>query len=230
GRQLAYCFNEDRIDVVDVTDKSDMHTIGSTSYSGASYTHQGWLSPDRQFLYANDELDEQRGVVSTTTTRIFDVSDPANPTFVDTFTTGRPAIDHNLYTKGDLLFEANYRSGLRVFDISDRVNPVEVGFFDTYPGSDSASFNGAWSCYPYFDSGLVLISDIERGLFIVEFYDAGATLQVVGEPPAILAPSGDVVQVDVVETSGEVVPASVTLHVRDSAGETTVPMTGIGAD
>jgi choice-of-anchor B domain-containing protein len=230
GRELAYCFNESRIDVLDVTDKGNMHVIGTTTYAGASYTHQGWLTPDRQFLYCDDELDEQGGVVSTTTTRIFDVSDPANPTFVGSFSSGASSIDHNLYTKGDFLYEANYRSGLRVFDISDPTNPEQVGFFDTYPGSDSANFNGAWSCYPYFASGTILISDIERGLFIVRYHDSGAELQIVGGPAATLAPSGEAVQVDVIETTGAVVPSTVTLHVRDSTGERSVPMTGIGSD
>jgi hypothetical protein len=44
---------------------------------------------------------------------------------------------------------------------------VETKFFDTYPGSNSANFDGAWSVYPYFASGNIVISDINRGLFIV---------------------------------------------------------------
>jgi hypothetical protein len=55
-----------------------------------------------------------------------------------------------------------------VFDGSDPTNPVEVGFFDTFPNSDSASFNGAWSVYPFFESNTVIVSDIERGLFVFE--------------------------------------------------------------
>lgn len=43
----------------------------------------------------------------------------------------------------------------------------EIAFFDTYPTSNSNQFNGAWSNYPYFASGNIIISDIERGLFIV---------------------------------------------------------------
>ena len=43
----------------------------------------------------------------------------------------------------------------------------EVGFFDTYPENDNTSFNGAWNVYPYFNSGNIIISDINRGLFII---------------------------------------------------------------
>jgi hypothetical protein len=44
---------------------------------------------------------------------------------------------------------------------------VETKFFDTYPTSNSARFDGAWSVYPYFASGSIVISDIDRGLFVV---------------------------------------------------------------
>ena len=45
---------------------------------------------------------------------------------------------------------------------------TQVAFFDTYPSSDSAAFNGAWSVFPYFDSGIVIVSDIESGLFVLQ--------------------------------------------------------------
>ena len=232
GKEIAFCFNGGRgIEIIDVTDKGNMVKIGGTSYAGVSYTHQGWLSPDRQYLYMNDELDEG-STVSVTTTRIFDVSDPSTPTFVKSFTSGSTSIDHNLYTKGDRIYEANYRSGLRIFDASDPANPTQVAFFDTYPGSDSANFNGAWSCFPYFDSGTILISDIERGLFVVRELDSGAfgvEMQLVGDPSPTLAPSGETVQVDVIETTGTLAPGSVTLHVQESGGERSIAMTSVGA-
>jgi len=43
----------------------------------------------------------------------------------------------------------------------------EVGYFDTYPESNSADFNGVWSNYPYFESGNIVISDINRGFFLI---------------------------------------------------------------
>jgi hypothetical protein len=44
---------------------------------------------------------------------------------------------------------------------------TEVGYFDTYPENDNTAFNGAWSVYPFFDSGNIIINDIEKGLFVV---------------------------------------------------------------
>ncbi len=43
----------------------------------------------------------------------------------------------------------------------------EVAFFDTHPENDGQSFSGAWSTYPFFESGVVLVSDISRGLFVL---------------------------------------------------------------
>ena len=75
--------------------------------------------------------------------------------------------------QGKEFFMANYRAGLRVFDISNigsgnnATSMTETGFFDTYPESNTTAFNGAWSVYPYFSSGNIIINDIDRGLFIV---------------------------------------------------------------
>ena len=69
-------------------------------------------------------------------------------------------------TTGDLIFEANYTSGLRVFDASDRLRPVEIAYFDTWPDDDSVNYSGLWSTYPFFPSGTVIGSDRQRGLFV----------------------------------------------------------------
>ena len=71
--------------------------------------------------------------------------------------------------KGDKYYLSNYRAGIRVLDISQigDENITELGFFDTYPDSNSANFNGAWSVYPFFASNNIVISDIDRGFFLV---------------------------------------------------------------
>jgi hypothetical protein len=66
------------------------------------------------------------------------------------------------------MYQANYKSGLRILNIKDRTNPKEVAFFDTAPYSDnSAGFQGAWSVYPFFKSGVIIVNSIEQGLFLV---------------------------------------------------------------
>ena len=34
-------------------------------------------------------------------------------------------------------------------------------------GSNRANYNGAWSVYPFFDSGVVIVSGMEQGLFVL---------------------------------------------------------------
>ena len=171
GRQIAFVFAgwDGKLDIVDVTDKSNMFLMGSTTYPNAGYTHQGWLSGDRQTLYVSDELD------SIQRTSMFDVSDLSNPTHFGDFSSAvTTSIDHNLYVRDGFIFEANYTSGLRVFDACDPANPVEVGFFDTFPANDGADFDGAWSNYPFFPSGTVIISDRSGGLFVLDVSEAVA--------------------------------------------------------
>jgi choice-of-anchor B domain-containing protein len=105
-----------------------------------------------------------------TRTLVFDVSDLDNPVLHTTYTGETTAIDHNGYVKGNQYFLANYRAGVRVLNISGIANKSisETGFFDTYPSSNSAGFDGVWSVYPYFESGKILVSDINSGLFVIK--------------------------------------------------------------
>jgi choice-of-anchor B domain-containing protein len=172
GREIAFCFanntsggSSPAVDIVDVTNKANIFLVSRATYPSSAFSHQGWLSPDRQFLYLNDELDEQN-LGMTTQTRVFNVSNLNAPFLVGTFGNGGNSIDHNLYTKGNRIFESNYRSGLRVFDSTNPTAPTEVAFFDTYPENDTPNFNGLWDNYPYLPSGIILGSDIEKGLFV----------------------------------------------------------------
>ncbi|MCW5946289.1 MAG: choice-of-anchor B family protein [Fimbriimonadales bacterium] len=173
GRQILFGASEGRgVEIHDVTDKNNPFLIKRVTYPNLQYCHQVWMSEDERYIYVNDELDEnQYGF--TTRTRVIDVSSLENAHYVTWFTTGLPAIDHNLYWHHGFVFQANYRSGLRIFDTNDDpINPVETGFFDTYPENNNRGFQGAWSNYPYFPSGTVIVSDINRGLFILDVREA----------------------------------------------------------
>ena len=170
GKEIAYGFAErDGVYVVDVTDKSAMTLLATRTYPNVRYAHYGAVSEDLKYLFVNDELDElQDGDVTTTTTYIFDIQDPANPVYHSSFTNGKVSIDHNLRVRGDYLYEANYRTGLRVFDITDIDHVHEVGHYDTYPSADGNSFDGAWGVYTDLPSGVILVSDMQSGLFVLE--------------------------------------------------------------
>jgi choice-of-anchor B domain-containing protein len=225
GREIAFCasgtgvgFGDTGLRVVDVTDKNNMHLIGEAFWSMPAYSHQCWLSEDKQLLYLGDELDEMGGV-GTTRTMVFDVSDPASPKLVNTFTNGSTASDHNMYTKGGYLYQANYTSGLRVYDVaSDPDNPKEVAYFDTHPDSNAVTFNGAWSVYPFFPSGNMIISDMQRGLFVVT--PGGVRMDIVGGDPGVV-PLNEFheIELDVRGFQVELNLSTVTLHASVDGGE-----------
>lgn len=169
GRQLFFGCSENRgVDIYDMTDKNAPVLVKRVVYPNMSYCHQAWVSEDRRFLFVDDELDEGDLLVPTRSL-MFNIEDPENAYFMGTFSTGLLAIDHNQYVVDGFAFQANYRSGLRIFDVSEMPStPVETGFYDTYPANNNRGYDGAWSCYPFFPSGTVIISDINRGLFVVD--------------------------------------------------------------
>lgn len=168
GREICFNANEDTLTIVDVTTKANPIQLSRTGYTGAEYAHQGWLTEDHRYFLLDDELDELT-FGHNTRTRVFDVTDLDAPTVVGYHDGTTPAIDHNLYVRGSYVYEANYRAGLRILRIIDigTATMTEVAFFDTYPADDNTSFAGAWSVYPYFDSGVAIVSGIGEGLFVV---------------------------------------------------------------
>lgn len=168
GREICLGSNETALSIADVTDKKNPKAIARASYPNVAYSHQGWFDEEQRYFYMDDELDELQGNVPRTRTIIWDLQDLDDPQVVGEFLGTTSASDHNLYIKGNLMYQSNYQSGLRVIDISDRRNPVEVGFFDTVPyGSNTPGFGGSWSNYPYFKSGNIVVTSGNEGLFIV---------------------------------------------------------------
>jgi hypothetical protein len=62
---------------------------------------------------------------------------------------------------------SNYLRGLTVLDITHPQNAQAIAGFDTAPEIDDNDFGGAWGVYPYLRSGSILVSDIQRGLFVL---------------------------------------------------------------
>jgi len=156
--------------VANVTDKRNPIKISNISYNLDAYTHQGWFTEDHRYFIVGDELDEYDGNVSKTRILIFDMLDLDNPVLLSEYYGPTEAIDHNGYIKGSTFYLANYRAGVRMHDISNIASGKmrEIGFFDTFPNNNASSFNGVWNVYPFFESGKILVSDIEKGLFIIK--------------------------------------------------------------
>ena len=168
GRQLCFASNETALRIIDVTDKEAPVPVGTATYPGLAYVHQGWLTDDQRYYYLDDELDELVGTAPATRTFIFDVAELDDPILVGSVDGPSGATDHNLYVKGDRMYQANYQAGFRLFDISDPEAPVEIGWFDTTPyEGDPPGFVGAWTAYPFFESGTVVVTSMYEGVFLL---------------------------------------------------------------
>ena len=167
-RQICFASNETALRILDVTDKAAPAPVGTATYPGLAYVHQGWLTDDHRYYYLDDELDELVGTAPKTRTFIFDVAELDDPILVGSVDGPSGATDHNLYVKGDRMYQANYQAGFRLFDISDPEAPREIAWFDTTPyEGDPPGFVGAWTAYPFFDSGTVVVTSMYEGVFLL---------------------------------------------------------------
>ena len=146
--------------VVDITDRSNPVLI-STQTTPNNFTHNTWQSDDNSVLYTTDE-------VSGAFIAAYDISDPLNIFELDRIQSnpGLGRIPHNVYVKENWLVTSYYADGVVIHDASRPHNLIEVGNYDTSPFANTF-FNGAWGAFPYFPSNLILVSDMEQGLFVV---------------------------------------------------------------
>lgn len=179
GKEICFSYDEDTLTIVDVTDMGEPDQIARVGYNNSRYVHQGWLDEQQEFLFLNDELDELSwdpekpdGPSNHTRTLIWDMRNLSNPKLVDNYYFRDTVIDHNLYVDGRLVFEANYCAGLRVLEVKygSGKNPhlEERGFFDVEPACSTPRFRGAWSSYPWYRSGVVAVTSMQRGLFVLQ--------------------------------------------------------------
>ncbi|GAC1515684.1 MAG: hypothetical protein NVS1B4_07180 [Gemmatimonadaceae bacterium] len=72
----------------------------------------------------------------------------------------------------DVMVQAWYQGGISVFDWTDGARPREIAFFDRGPVDASRmEMGGSWSAYWY--NGVIVSSEIARGLDIVELTPSG---------------------------------------------------------
>ncbi len=183
GREIVIACNgrsnsdNDKLVLVDVTNKLDCQMIGEYNFGGEAttgYFHQGWVTKDKKYFLMNDELDEMalgnNQQPYGTRTHIFNITNLDAVTYEGFYEGTSVAIDHNLYALDHFIYESNYRSGVRVLDAIRVQNSIlsEVAFFDVIPSNDFAQFSGTWSNYPYLPSGVVLATSMYDGMFIVK--------------------------------------------------------------
>jgi len=167
GHEICFASNEDTVTVVDVTNKAQPVRLSRVGYEGYGYIHQGWLTEGQAYFIQDDELDEIN-YGHNTRTYVWDVSNLRAIRLIGRHSAPGQAIDHNQFITGPYDYQAHYLRGLRVLRLDDLPSAtlVEAAYLDTYPEGDGNSFGGAWGTYPFFPSKIVLVNDMNRGLFV----------------------------------------------------------------
>lgn len=218
-------FDQTGLEILDVTNKTNIVSLSRIQWAQAAFSHQVWLSDDRQYAFINDELDEQDFGVGTRII-VVNIADLANPFIAGTYTNSNTAIGHNFYVKDGLLYAANYRSGLHVYDIANPLAIQEKYYFDTWVEDNAAQFNGLWGNYPYFASGTVIGSDLEKGLFVWRIAPFDITLP--DGVPSTLSPHGATVRVHIQEVAGTLDPSSPAVTYTIDGNTNSAPLAPLG--
>lgn len=172
GREICFVGSDGTLSIVDVTDKAAPAVLTNTlayTENPVARLHQGALTADRRHWLVSDVMDEMMYGYNTRT-YVWDVADLDAPAYLGHYDAATTARDHNLYFVGDIMFQANWRAGLRILHAGalPDLNFVELGYFDIVPGSDSPAASGAWSNVPWWPDGVVTVSGTDEGLFILQ--------------------------------------------------------------
>ncbi|KGL62537.1 choice-of-anchor B family protein [Polaribacter sp. Hel1_85] len=167
-KEILIGSNDNEIVILDVTDKDNLIKISTISYTHIGKSNQGWFTEDFKYFLIGDEKDEEIFSLNTRTI-IFDFTDLDNPIHHFDYLGNTTAIDKNGYVKENIYYQTNFNSGVKMIDISNIENKTftEIGFFDTYPENNNTETNGTWNVYPFLPSGNIIVSDFNRGLFII---------------------------------------------------------------
>jgi len=149
--------------IVDVTEKDNPTVISILEESDFMNINQGRLTKDKRFFIVGDGDDGDIHI------HICDVSNLDFIAIRDTVDSNVKAMHGNVFVKGDFLFQAAYRGGLRILNLSNISNSQlpEIGSFDTTPSLSGDGYEGVNNVYPFFASGTIIISSTNEGIFIV---------------------------------------------------------------
>ncbi len=149
---------------MDISDKTNPQVI--STWNGVPSAHACWVSDDGNTVFTASETVGGH-IIS------WDVTDLNNVTMLGEWlpSGGEAYSAHNIFIRGDHLYISYYVYGLQILNVE---NPVELtlsGVYDTFRQSPTSIFDGAWGVFPYFDSGKIVVSDRQTGLYVVDFQE-----------------------------------------------------------
>jgi len=154
-----------KLSVYDFTNLNNINLVGQTS-TPFNFTHNSWATEDGNYIFTTDEK-ANAPIAGYHIASLDQIEETAK--FKPQYSINTGVIPHNVHVKNNYLFISYYTDGGVIVDALDPHNLIEVGNYDTEP-SILNGFNGAWGLYPFFNSGNILISDINNGLFVVKPY------------------------------------------------------------
>ena len=150
------------LQIYEMTTNTPQYVGSLTSYPQQGTNHSGWKK-DNTYILA----DENHGL----SLKVIDVSDLSNLSVIALFNSGvdSNSIAHNLIIRDNFVYVSYYHDGLQIFDITDPTNPIKAGYYDTYLPDNHNGYAGNWGVDPQLPSGIILVSDVQSGLFVLEF-------------------------------------------------------------
>ncbi len=171
---IAYCSHGSltKIQMYDFSNLPNFTVVGTIeNYPDPGYNHSSWLNAEGNLLAMCDET-------HGSDVKLVDVTDPMNISSDDFHTfysellgpnAPNASVPHNPFILGDLVYIAYYHDGVQVFDISNPANITNIAYYDTYPDNTGYDgYNGCWGVFPFLPSGIIIASDQNYGLYVLE--------------------------------------------------------------
>lgn len=168
SREICFASKPDRLTVIDVTAKQNTFVISQLISSDFNAVYQGWLTYDKHFFLLGDQ-EEDSVPNGKSLTYIIDVSNLNSMKIESVYKSKVASQVGNQIVVQNFLFHANHHAGLRILDLSGVSKGFlqEVAFFDLYITDDSNGLDGAFGVYPFFESGVIAVTDNKQGLFLL---------------------------------------------------------------
>lgn len=153
----------------DVSDPASPVMIDGINTSG--YNHSSWLIGNQYIVYAEEVPQGIPLSIRDLNNSLTPVASIKEPLLAPAHLNNTP---HNPFVKGNILYVSYYEDGVQVFSVSNPANPTRIAYYDTEP--NNTTYNGTtrnWGVYPFLPSGVILASDTNNGLFVLQL-QAGA--------------------------------------------------------
>jgi choice-of-anchor B domain-containing protein len=159
----AAAINDGFLAVLDASNPSNIFEV-TRFFTGGRFTHNAWTTRDGRYLFTTDER-QGRPLEG------WDLLNPMAPRKVTEYIASPSSIPHNVLIDGDRLLVAHYTEGVHLLDIRNPERPAVMGSYDTFTDTTCGSFPfcGVWGAYIFPGSNLIVASDMQGGLFVLEY-------------------------------------------------------------